>query len=215
MVDDSLLDLFNKYGSDLPQYQWASETERWMELLLCLTDQTIKESDLNNVREALQMCWRLDLIEPAHLVTHDLNSRGTQTILLVLERHGLSLDQAQQTLKLWIKAAEMVEQHYGGKLQLALRKHAENLRQELCEMFAGLELTPDRLRFAMTLWLQNVVSAPLSLEQPSLAAFCEENDAKLESLFMAADKLNVNVAVLDDLIELGQRTKDASEGTHG
>ena len=82
---------------------------------------------------------------------------------------------------------------------------AEAALEELADALGGAGVPADTLRFALTHWLQNATNAPLSLGHESVEAFCRKHELSAEQVRAAADDLDLNLALLDDLLEAAAR----------
>jgi hypothetical protein len=58
----------------------------------------------------------------------------------------------------------------------------------------------EQVRYAFTLWLQNVLNMPLSLQSRAVETFTNAIGLTSGQLFHAADEMDVNVALVDDLL---------------
>jgi len=208
----SLADALEAHGDELPQFGWPSETARWMELLVCLVHQVRASGDIKEVRRALAIWRELKLIRPPDLTSVTKGGQDEIVLQVVLKRHGFNEEEASRAVSVAVRAASEVTTRYAGKLQRCLRAHAEAARDELLNAFAEVGVPAERLRFALTHWLQNTTNAPLSLEHESVVAFCTAHDISLQDLREAADELDVNLSQLDDLLDLqaDRRSREAT-----
>ena len=91
--------------------------------------------------------------------------------------------------------------HYQGKIQLYLRWYAELILNDLKRVFEFTALSETEARYALTLFLQNTTAMPISLRDRSIDAFCGKYKLTPEQLFSAADDLDINLALVDDVIQ--------------
>jgi hypothetical protein len=201
-ITDKLTDAYHAHADALPQFGWPSEIVRWMELLVCFIHQSRETGAIEDVREALTIWQKLDLIAPARLVGVTPGSEEEVILLFTLKQHGFDSDEAKRALSMAIETAQAVAAHYGGKIQRCLRVHAIALRDELMRTFEDTGLNESKLRYAVTHWLQNTTNAPISLEHESMLAFCRDNEIDMDALRAAADELDINLSQLDDLFDL-------------
>jgi hypothetical protein len=97
--------------------------------------------------------------------------------------------------------AKAIEDSYGGKLQVMLRKYGNMMLNELeSELGKGLAIERKQLRAAITIWLQNTLEMPVLLEDEILETFCQLHNITQDELVAAADRLDLNLAVLDELL---------------
>lgn len=208
-LEAQIQQLYEQYGSILSPYAWASETARWTELVFCLLHQC-SDVDSEYTRAAVTMLQDLDLLEVDKLVRlDDTTNENTITFATILKQHGFSEAATQHAAKVLFGAANIVKTHYNGKIQRYLRQHGQIMRDELVDSFADSILTKPQLEYAIVHWLQNTVNLPISLESKAVREFCEKNKVSIEDLLQACDALDINVAIVDDLLELDQSIANA------
>jgi len=200
-VRDDIEQLHEDYGSLLAPYLWASEDDRWTEFIFCLLNQC-EPQDPEGARSALEILKDLELVDPASLVLLvDPESEESTVVSYVLRRNGFSTVNAHHAVELLRIAAELTNEAYGGKLQRFLREYGNRMRDDLMKRFESLDLPEPKLRYAMTHWLQNVLSLPITLESEAVREWCAVNKITVDDLVQVCDDLGVNPAVIDDLVE--------------
>lgn len=187
---------------------WFWEVDRWKELVFALLTQIVSLPE-DKIRELVDSLLRLDLLDIHYLAKIDLESNYLQAnstyashILEFLEENGISQSEAEESLTTVCEAAIGLQEHYDGKVQRYLRQYGEMILQEVETIFKFSHLNKAAIRQAFTYWLQNVLNMPLSLFDENIQQFCEKNQLKPHQLFEAADELNINFALVDDLVEL-------------
>ena len=80
-------------------------------------------------------------------------------------------------------------------------KHAEKMIAELQKTFQFSTLDANQSRYAIAFWLQNVANLPVTLQDNSIKKFTEIHGLSGKQLFDAADEMDVNVALVDDLVQ--------------
>jgi hypothetical protein len=162
-------------------------------------------------RRAVDALHYLDLLDVATLssIREDATSDAGIIIGAVLRRQGYSAQEAQAAITILAHAATYIRQHHSGKIQLYLRRHGQTMADQLVATFADEALSEFQLRYAVTLWLQNAVSMPLSLPHPAVLRLCERYSATLDDLLIVADELDLNLAVIDDLLMLEEQAAGA------
>lgn len=204
-LQTKLTELYEEYGQFLAPYLWASESDRWAELVLCLLHQCFAGEPGTNIRQAVTLLQDLNLLEVDRLVgLHDPTSQSTITFVYILKQQGFSDAAIRRATKVLSDAATIVKTRYDSKIQRYLRRHAQIMRDELVSVFGDLNLTKEQLQYAIVHWLQNVLSLPLSLESPAVIEFCEKNGVSIDDLMHACDSLDINAAIVDDLLELNK-----------
>src|SRR5262249_14956232 len=120
--------------------------------------------------------------------------------LKVLTEAGLSQDEARAGLKVLCETAIGIQDHFSGKVQLYLRSIGERLLNEIFHHFHFSDLKPEDVKYAFTLWLQNVAQLPLSLRDAHLITMCQAEGIVVDDLLTAADELDLNLAFVDDMV---------------
>jgi hypothetical protein len=202
-IQTELKQLYERHESLLPTYAWASEADRWAELVFCLLSQC-SDQDAETIRGAVAMLEALGLLDVDLLATLAERKPEGTVIAYVLKQHGLEEQEVQCAVATLIRAALAFQRDYEGKVQRYLRRHAERMRDDLVRAFGDAPLNKAQLRQAVSHWLQNVASLPVSLENPSVQAFCKDHGISIEELIRAADDLDLNIALIDDLLALDQ-----------
>lgn len=207
---ERLRELLELHGDALETVDWPSEGDRWVELLVCLCHQRTPALPMRALRSALHMLEDLNLVSVEALRGLASGSAEHVVVTQVLQRHGLGATDAAALADLMSRLARATEATCGGRIQKVLRAHALAARDELAASFAGIGLGKEELEFALTHWLQNATSAPISLQSRDVVAFCRALGITLETLEDAADELGLNLALLDDVLAMdaGQRSGD-------
>lgn len=200
-LQGSLASIINDYGSDLPVGNWSSEKDRWQELLVCMINQVKPEPNMDEVREATEIWEKLNLTSPRALSAIKEDDREHSFLLMTLMQYDFTADEALTAVNMVIALGKIVSQNYNGKLQTCIRKYAAALRDELTKTFADVGLDNSQINYGVVHWLQNTMNAPLSLSHKSVIAFCREKNVTPQELWDAADQLEINLAVIDDVLE--------------
>jgi len=90
-------------------------------------------------------------------------------------------------------------------MQRFLRKVGEKALIDLLSALSLKTLPKAKTKEALAFWLQNVAALPVSLGRESADRFCSAYGVDGERLLHSTDKLDLNVAVLDDLIQHYER----------
>jgi hypothetical protein len=187
-------------------HPWLSETDRWNELVFAILTQIIggPESDIRDITLLLSDLALLHIPALAELhsdeATIDRATVPARRILEVLDEVGIQPEQAFQALTAIVEAAYGLQTHFHGKLQRYLRHYGELMLAELKQSFQFSTLSDAQVGFAFTYWLQNVLAMPLSLFDADVQAFCQLYGLQPEALIAEADKLDINLGLMDDLI---------------
>ena len=72
---------------------------------------------------------------------------------------------------------------------------------ELSMNFTFSKMDEKDAKYAFTYWLQNVLNMPLTLKTEGMDTFCTKFQVSYQNLQEYADKLNINLALLDDVID--------------
>jgi len=212
-----LLRELRSYGEELSlSHPWVWEGERWKELVFAILAQL---SDLaeDDVRELADEMDELELLEIPALASL-VRNRKTPNLADPLARHimelaqesGLSLEQAKRGVAAICEAALALEEQFGGRIQNYLRGYGETMLGDMARIFHFSTLNTSESRLAFTYWLQNVLNMPMSLLDKNVQQFCEQHGLKPSQLIAAADELDLNLALLDDLVQYAIAAQKAS-----
>lgn len=200
--------LYQQHESDLATYAWASEDNRWAELVFCLLHQCC-EQEPELTRSAVAALQSLSLISVGKMLYLDDRTHENRVVFAyVLRKHGFSDDDAELACQVLAHVANCIQHNYGGKIQRFLRYHGEVMRDELVRAFDGTMLDKPRMEYAISYWLQNALSVPISLQQDAVVDFCQKNNVNLQDLWQAVDDLDLNLALVDDLLEMQLRLRE-------
>jgi hypothetical protein len=211
-LGDELREIASRYLEDLAPVPWASETDRWAELVFCVLNAFVAD-DPARCRRLVDTLGELGLTEPATLAEAG-NPSGTHHVVVsyALARYGFTESDAQRAIRLLAQLAGVVGERYGGKIQRYLRQQAERIRDDLVASLAVGSDSETELHVGITLWLQNAVNMPLSVADKNVDEFCDRHGVGLEELEKVADEIDFNVALVDDIIRLDQAARK-EEGT--
>jgi hypothetical protein len=202
-IEGVLSKLCQKHLGHLVSSPWIFESDRFSELAFCIISQYTR-SNLEDARIAADKLAEVGLLSATILSSMGESANAKQPIVHILKRYGFSAKEALVAADSLIALARAIEKEYNGKIQHAARKHAESLREELVtKLKDGISDEP-KLRHAISLWLQNAFSLPISLERKSVTDFCNQNSIRIQDLGKAADSLDLNLAIVDDIIEIEQ-----------
>lgn len=186
---------------------WVWEVERWKELVLALLKHVGPVPE-DTMRDAIDSMTNLDLLDISSLAS--LQRAGTNIdvtqplarhILEHLEDSGFDYEKAKQGLSSICEAALGLEEHYNGKVQHYLRHYGEMMLRETSQFFQFSALDNAAVENVFIYWLQGVLNMPLSLFDEHVRKFCEQHNLEPTQLIAAADDLNMNLALMDDLVK--------------
>jgi hypothetical protein len=188
-------------------HQWLSEFDRWKELVLALLTRTTSLPQ-NTVRLVTEHLLHLDLLQVPVLaqllkgkpLAPDLEHPNSRYFIQALQESGFSHDEAVKGLTVVCEAATALSANFSGKIQLYLRSYGEKMVEEAQTLFHFSQLDQEAVQYAFTLWLQNVLHMPLSLQDEIVESFSNANGLTSKQVFDAADELDINVALVDDLL---------------
>jgi hypothetical protein len=193
----------------LSSHRWPYEHERWHELVACLfvASLSLPDRQVRRIVDLLRVLGLLDLEEWAEAPAAEDND-VTRRTLSVLAEQEVDGEQAQHAVTALHEVSHILKSRYHGKIQVCLRSLSEVILASMLHEFQLTGLQRAGTKEALTLWLQNVANLPISVDDDHVRRFCELHEIKQGDLVQAADELDVNVAVLDDLIELWIRSQD-------
>lgn len=197
--------LFDQYGPLIKGHPWTSEDDRWAELVFCLLLQC-SQKDAKSIRLLVTDLRKLSLLDIDRMVSLDDPANQTRVVFVyMLQHHMFAEGTIAKTCTLLAHVARHLRENYDGKIQRFLRHHGEAMRDELVGELSSASLNESILTAGITLWLQNVLSIPISFQPSVVSDFCRANSISPEDLWEASDAMNLNLAVVDDLLEIASK----------
>lgn len=194
----------------LGHYAWPWEEERWHEMIVCAIISAGCSPEL--ARLSLQVLTHMQLDSPAAL--NQLTDRNVTTIKEVFAHSGMSAQEVDRSIAALRVAAALCMKRWGGKPQVFLRKIADSAAKDLTRELQSEGMTPSDADTLATLWLQNVISAPLlAVSSAGVKDFCLSEGITPGQLLDAADHVGLNVAVLDEVLALHHDARTANGAT--
>jgi len=188
-------------------YQWPSEHDRWVELIFALVTR-ISNKNEDEIRHTIEELDVLDLLDVEALSEIPETKKGinleyahTRRVVEYLIESGFTENESEKCILAMHEAAKSLKTHHDGKIQKYLRKYGQQMINEVPQNFSFSKMNEQDVKYAFTYWLQNVLNMPVSLDD-SVKEFCKKIDNKPEDLVQVADKLNLNIAIIDDLVRL-------------
>ena len=204
-----LKQLLERWESEIEasDYAWIDESDRFAELIVCLLNQC-NQLDVEVNRTVASHLKELGLLDVETLSGMDVaGSESAVVVAYILKKYGFSEHDAQQAIRLLARVGHVIRDSYGGRLQRYLRNQGEMMRDQMVQAFACDSLDQKELRFAISHFLQDALSLPISLEHQAVLDFCSEHKASLKDLFSAADELERSIAYVDDVLDREQKAK--------
>jgi hypothetical protein len=222
-----LVELYHAGTPFLQDYPWEFEDDRWAELLICSLTVGVG-IDPATARTSIDALKRMKMISVDGLAS---SSPEVRTFIdQVFIQHGCEGPNARKATKTIISLAEVVRRNWGGYLQRFLREHGQKMVEEFQRVLKTTGVSQEAAAKIAVLWLQNVANIPILLpEDVYIRSFCEDHKLSPQTLVDTADRLGLNVAVLDDLLALeaaagteksedmnkeGNRTRKSHDSTH-
>jgi hypothetical protein len=207
-VRESIQSLIDERAQALAELPWASERDRWDELLFSTLVEV--SPSVAAASTALAIFRALDLTTPARLavLNDDIEARSLASAILL--RLAFVSGQTEKALAQLVAVGRTVQSQMGGKVQRFLRSYGERMRDDFVGQLVDEGGDAEVLNAAVTRWLQNVLAMPVSLRQRSLLEFAGETGAGIDEATNVADDLDLSVAALDHLVDLRRRARDGS-----
>lgn len=204
--EEILLALYTRFAASLPRTLWAWEQERWHELVFALLAASAGlQVHPDTVRRLTGVLADLHVLDVNELAECHPDETGTSTepslvttLRYHLEKVGFFADQARSATAAICQAAAALQQNYEGKIQLYLRQQGQRLVDDLAGALGLSDFAPATK--ALALWSQNTLNLPVPVSDAFTAAACNDLETTYERLVEAADRLNINVALLDDAL---------------
>jgi hypothetical protein len=188
-------------------HPWLWEEERWKELVFALLSKSTRASEAE-VRLLTERMAELDLLHVDRTARlgadkdSDEAREMTRRVVDLMIEGGFTKEEAERGFAAIRDAATGLLQHHKGKVQLYLRKVGESMLDQLPQNFAFSSLSKGEVADAFTYWLQNALNMPLSLVDESVRSFARTIDVSPAELIAAADRIDMNLALMDDLAHL-------------
>ncbi len=194
------------YQPELADMPWASEDDRWAEFVFCLLYEARGRDDAAITRNAVVTLRYLGLVTIDVLSSvGDGEKRDDRAAAIseVLRSHGFADEAAEKAVRMLVEAATNVDKTWG-KLQVFLYNHGQSMLDDLATNLSSAALPEDDLRAAGALWMQNTLNIPVFVDHPAVESLRQRYGATVDELMDAADQAGINLAILDDLVELAE-----------
>lgn len=194
----------------LREFAWPYESDRWYKLVFAVLTQVCDqpEEELEELVDYLANLGHLQIEQLARISTTedlvDSTDDEAKKILAILRTKGISDEEALRALTLLCQIARGLEANYKGKIQRYLRAYGERILKDIPQALSLTGISNEDIRGVFVNWLQSVINMPLSLHSSKIDAFCQKQGITTKDLFQAADILDVNFSIVDDLVVLAE-----------
>lgn len=203
-----ILERWPAFAVTASRHQWPSEQERWQEFAFCLFHRVNASAiDATTARTIIDVLARLELLEVATLASLvddggrvDLAHDDAVLLQRVMVRLGVAREAVETAIVTLSEAAAWLQRHHDGKVQRYLRAYGEQMLREANQHFNFTRLPAADVGSALTHWLQNALSMPLALREPAMEDLAQAFGLSTGEIVELADELDINVALLDDMI---------------
>jgi hypothetical protein len=196
------------------RFGWSSERARWAELAYLLSSKLVSE-DNHFMRQAIGTASALGMLEVTDLASDPPDEEHGANLMLLFSEHNLSEAETKAVVGTLREAAKHIQELLGGHLHKFLRHHAELMLHELTSQFKLKHVDEWHAQQAFVMWLQNTCNLPLSLQDAGTKAFCAAHRITEKELVEAADAIQLNLAVVDDLVALEHTRELIQEASNG
>jgi hypothetical protein len=203
-ADEILHHLFNEYSENLGENLWPRENERWHELVFCiltvLGEPQILSARIRDLVNLLASIGMLELDDLAKLNHMAIRSDHYTTLHTLLQKAGFSSEKSQLAIQTISEAAFGIQKKYDGKIQKYFRYYGNHMLDRMKNDFSFSQFNQAPKAFAI--WLQNTMNMPVPASNPLADAACKKIGVKYEEIVESADRLDINVALVDDVLRL-------------
>ncbi len=205
-----------RHAQTLANFPWPLARDRYLELVFALLTRvtTIPEAAVRQVVEDLDA---LDLLDVDTLAVAredpadpDPAATTARRIHGVLVERGWSDEDARRGVRVGCQLARSLSDRHAGDVQHYVRSYADRMLDESMSNFNVDALSEAELRAGLAYWLQDVFNMPVHLNSANTEAFCRKVNATDEQVIAAAERVGIDVAVLDDILEV-----DAASAARG
>lgn len=201
------------FGAELdPRHPWVWEDDRWKELVVAIFVRVSGMDEEGVARNLVSSLDDLNLLEISTLARIARNGQGADEsadrFVAFLIECGVPEIQARVSLDRLSMVANAIDTNFGGKIQRYLRRYGQLMIAELGDTFGDSAVDDEQLRQAFVYWLQNVLDMPISLMDEDVHAYCHAHHFAPAELFDAADSIDLNVGIVDDLAALWVKEMD-------
>jgi hypothetical protein len=207
-LNDIVLELYKSYETMFGQNLWPWEFKRWEELVYCLLVEIagpdMAPEAIRDINQTLANTHLLDIdiigtLDPVSK-PQDANHAVLVTIATILKNSGFSSDEAEIAVQSVCEVATGFLKYYEGKVQNFFRKYGMIMLDDLQQNFSFSKLSDDDIRKVFSIWFQNTLNMPIPTHDHLIEQVCAKIKVEYSDLINAADKLNVNVALLDNVL---------------
>jgi hypothetical protein len=203
-----LLGLYRAHEPTFDEHLWPWETQRWHELVFCILTTVAKpEVSPEAIREVTRVLGWANLLDIEVLGDSnptDSEEKASDHILIAIEtvllNTGFTSAEAQVATRSICEAARGFKQQFEGKVQKFLRHCGSLILDQVKENFSFSQLSAAEATRAFSLWFQNTLNMPLPTPDPISDEACELLHMDYASLVKAADEVDANVALLDNVL---------------
>lgn len=207
-VREYVLERWQAFDGEPEQYPWIWEGDRWNELMFCLIARLgTPDFQADMARSLTDILSRLGLLKVETLAqlagghgASDASHSDAVFMIQLFERAGAQPKRAQAIVTTLYQAAVGLQQGHAGKVQQYLRNYGQQILDDVGDTFSFSELSEEDARYAFTHWLQNAVNMPLARSDPIVDQLCKDRGISIEQLVAVADELDLNLALLDDIL---------------
>ncbi|MFQ5892511.1 MAG: hypothetical protein ACE5HW_06935 [Candidatus Methanofastidiosia archaeon] len=152
----------------------------------------------------VELAEEMDDEEMLKIAIQEITAFDSQHIRRIAEflfEAGFTVDETRDSILVMYEAAKSLKKYHDGKIQKYLRKYGQLMIKELSQNFSFSKMDKSDVKYAFTYWLQNVLNMPISLEDEGIEEFCRKLGRKPKELVDSVDKLDINLAIVDDIIQ--------------
>ena len=128
-----LQELYRAFRSDLGDFPWEYESDRWNEFVICLWIGAL-QIDAQSARDGLARLVAIGWRDPIHWSNLDTAKREIGRHALITA--GIDKDSATEAVEVAANAASGVVELFGNDLHLILRRAGEKMVPELLGLLA-------------------------------------------------------------------------------
>jgi hypothetical protein len=199
--------LYAKHQKELGVHQYESEFRRWVDMVTSIFF-SVSDVPEVNIEAATRMLIAVDLLNIDRCANLPENHEESKVFDEILMDFDFSSEEALKARQAVVGFSRVLTKNWDRKIQHYLRVWGERILADMVVSFHIDSLSETEVKEAFTRWLQIASNMPILLSQEAMNKFAESHGTTIEALIAAADRLDLNIAFLDEVIHSEMMEKE-------